>query len=48
MNKARRMSHATQRRRLMARHKLKIHGRRLNHFIQENQDQNANHASSLS
>lgn len=48
MNKARKISHSTQRRRLMAKHKLKINGRRLNHFIQETSEHQSNHASSLS
>lgn len=37
MNRAKKLSHSTQRKRVMSRHKLKVNGRRLTQFMQENQ-----------
>ncbi|WP_175573101.1 MULTISPECIES: hypothetical protein [Thalassotalea] len=47
MQKARKVSHSTQRKRLMNRHKVKVNNRRLMHFIQENQDVNCTHNGSM-
>lgn len=48
MQKARKMSHSTQRKRVMNRHKIKINSRRLTQFMQESQDTASPDSSSLS
>ena len=47
MQRAKKISHSAQRKRIIHRHKLKVNGRRLNHFMQENQD-TPSHVSSVS
>ncbi|WP_286235305.1 hypothetical protein [Thalassotalea sediminis] len=47
MQKARKVSHSIQRKRLMNRHKVKVNSRRLTHFIQESQELNCTHNGSV-
>lgn len=47
MQRTKKLSNSAQRKRLMHRHKLKVNGRRLNHFMQESQDA-PSHVSSVS